>query len=319
MYATKNSITLACFLVIFLTVGFIWSRKDKDELERLRSDMKRIESQYQENNRIVEKLDDLQVQYEYLQSEWNNAPKVLISADEPAFSYFFLNKIITEKRIAFDINFILSEQIKRKAFSSFLYTLDGQGSFADVYKLITYLIATPILYQIKSLRFNSADANSDDIKFSIKLESYSMRRDDKSSNAMKVIEDYDVPITPVNFSHNTFKPLLYQPKNVRSSSGPRISRTSTPRKRIEVKLPEIRKSTLQAAMADKILIKDQNGKISTISVGEKVKEGYLSKINLDRSEAEFIMRDQNVLILGLGYVREGGKIRSDELDGKFIH
>ena len=312
MYAKKNSITLAIFLIVFISVGIFMTKNGTKELLALKSEAVQLEHRYNQYASVASKVHELELRRHYLNYLWENAPKVLIAADEPAFSYLYFNKIISQRNMSLDFNFIMEDKVEKKMFTSYLYKLEGEGSFSDVYKLLFYLAETPILYQIQSFDFKNADPNSDLIQFVVKLQSFSMKKEWMIGNEGKMTEDFEVPNASFVLNHNTFKPLVRMVEARRPAPSrfrPR-GRPVAPKKKEEPDLPDIRKSILQAAMADKILIKDQSNRILTLSLGDKVKGGYLSTIDLRRSEAEFLMANQEVVTLGLGYVREGGKLRS---------
>ncbi|MBN2011441.1 hypothetical protein JW960_19065 [candidate division KSB1 bacterium] len=316
MYARKNSITLAIFLIVFVSIGFYMSRNGTKELLQLKAESLQLEQRYNQFTSVASRLHELELERSFLTETWRTAPKVLIAADEPAFSYLYLNKIINERKLSFDFNFILSDKIKRKMFTSYIYTLEGEGPFQDVYTLLWYLSETPILYKIQSFSFRNVDNSSDQIKYSLKLQSFSMNKEWMIGNEGEMTEDFDVPVTFANFSHNSFMPLIRTYKSVNTPSAPR--RTVVAKKPDESNLPDIRKSTLQAAMAEKVLIKDQANRILTLSLGDKVQGGYLSKVDLRKSEAEFLMNNQEVVTIGLGYIREGGSLRSTGDDSRTL-
>ncbi len=318
MYAKKNSITLAIFLVVFLSFGFYLNRKGTKELLLLNAESIQLEQQFNQYASVASRLNELELEHFFLSEQWRTAPKVFIAADEPAFSYLFLNKIISERKLAFDFNFIQKDKIDQEMYTSYLYNLEGEGSYADVYKLLWYLSETPILYQIRSFDFSNAEPNSDLIKFSIHLQSFSMKEAWMIGNEGEMTEDFEVPSSFVSLSHNTFHPLVKQyTKKIQEPV--RRPRNVAPKKADESHLPDIRKSTLQAAMTEKVLIKDQGNRILTLSLGDKVQGGYLSKVDLRKSEAEFLMKNQEVVTIGLGYIREGGKLRSNNSDHLIAH
>ncbi|MDZ7261660.1 MAG: hypothetical protein ONB05_06110 [candidate division KSB1 bacterium] len=317
MYARKNSITLACFLIVFWLVGFWWYRRETKELTKLKSEEKQLKHQLEEANSMLRTQKALEREYRFLKQKWENANKILIASDEPAFSYQYLNRLITENQLAFDFDFILDKKTQHGSFSAFSYTLQGEGAFDNVYKLIWYLTATPILYQIKSIYLTNVDPNGDRIKFSIQLQSYSMSKDWGLIDGKEVTPVF---AQAIDLDYNSFKPLIYQPREIATSVSRPVERP-LPKVRDE-NLLDIRKVTLEAAMADKILVKDHTGKMMTLSLGDKVKGGYLNRIDLNRSEAEFLMESsegQNVLILGLGYLRDGGKVSSNVNGGIFLN
>jgi hypothetical protein len=314
MYAKKNSITLAIFLIIFLSIGIYMTRTGTKDLLSLSAESAQLEKRYNEFSSVASRLHELELERAFLTNSWQIAPKVLIAADEPAFSYLFLNKIITERNLSFDFNFILTDRLSRKMYTSFLYTLEGEGPFPDVFKLLWYLSETPILYQIKSFTFNNVDNKTDLIKFSIKLQSFSMNKDWMVGNEGRMTEDFDVPFNTANLSHNTFQPLIKQASEAKPGRSFAEDRPPVVKKEDDSNLPDIRKSTLQAAMTEKIVIQDQGNRILTLGLGDKVKGGYLSKIDLRKSEAEFLMKNQEIVTLGLGYTREGGSLRSNDTE-----
>jgi hypothetical protein len=309
MHAKKNSITLAIILIVFIVVGFLWYKYETNQLQKISKDEKSLNIQFQEFDSILSDQTELEFEYNFLKKKWNNAPKILISSEEPAFSYQFINKIKSEKDIAFDFDFNLTKKISKNNFSAYIYTLKGIGSFLDVYKLIWNLTITPILYNIRSIHFEKLDLNSDEVSFEIEVQSYSI--DSKWSAEQKIAEDYEVPEQLHAMEYNSFKPLIARPKVIAASS------SSLTKKATTENLVNIRAITLQAVMTDKIFVKDKTGKIKTLTLGEQISGGYLSRIDTKNSEAEFLLGDK-AFILGLGYIRESGKVQSTTEENRVL-
>ena len=304
----NNLILIGSFIIIFL-LGFLWYQSVSKQLIILKHNEKILKNTFDENNKIISRLPGLEREYDFLKEKWETASKVLIQADEPAFSYNLINTIILEKNINFDFDFTLVNKTTTRTFSAFTYSLQGIGSYSDVFKLLWYLTKTPILYIIQSVNFESINPNQDQIQFKINLQSYSITPEWNLYDEKKEFDNFDIPTSKVKFTYNSFKPLIRYPVK-------RVATTSKVRKKSN--LIDVFQITLQAAMTDKIFIKRQNGKIVSLQKGDKVQSGYLSNIDLTKSEAVFLLKNNRKIILGLGYIKNNGKISSNEQATKVL-
>jgi hypothetical protein len=101
--------------------------------------------------------------------------------------------------------------------------------------------------------------------------------------------------------YDSFKPLN-RVEPVRQAAN--IFRKETTPKPVDKELVDIESATLQAVANGRAYIKDQNNKLLTMRVGDKVQSGALTRINQKKSEVEFVLEKAGgarTVTLGLGY------------------
>ncbi len=152
------------------------------------------------------------------------------------------------------------------------FTLRGQGEFNDVFRLIYELEKSKKLYKIKSINLKNATLTTGSgqifyqVIFDIKLESYFTTDKSLALNYEELIDkkfhkigDYFYPLITPEIPPN-YDELL-----------------------------EVEGSSLLAIIPDGIFVMDRNGNSYTLSEGDPVYLGYLTKIDYDRQQCEFLL------------------------------
>ncbi|MFQ5864308.1 MAG: hypothetical protein ACE5IW_03670 [bacterium] len=283
MFARRNSITLGVIWILLLVIGIFWYIKDTRKLFDVLKEQSNLSSLLSESQAEIKRLTEVEKIHEELRERWLNAPKVIISADEPSFSLSYINRISSVNNLSLEYDFVLNEKKKTGNFTKFVYTLSGEGTYNDIYKLIWYLTYEPILYKINSIELSRSDPDSDLLKFNMKLQGFTVDSDSEIGEEFSELRTTNGKAVPRQY--DIFSPLV-KPKPV-------VVETPKPAKpKLPPKLPgqiDVEKATLKAVTNNSVFISEGNSGVVELKIGDPVYLGRLVGINQKTNEAEFII------------------------------
>ncbi len=307
MYAKRNSITIAILWLLILCAGIYWINSENKKIRQSKAKQNELRQKLDGSIEVMRALAAVETEYQTLKARYNSAPKQIIAAEEPSFSLHYFNWLTTTYKIPLEFDFELKDMGSTDDLLSFRFLLAGEGTYQDLFRFIWYITENPVLYQIETFNISQSKDTPGLIKFSMMVKGFSLKQ-----TAVSAAEFDFGMIKPVaeNYQfHNAFKSLIQSPKPAPSitpihSEVPKIKAIT-----VDPNLVDVEKSALQAVANGRIYIKDQNGKLVTLKLGERVRYGKLVNINQKKSEVEFLLEDAGggkSLILGLGYKKQGG-------------
>jgi Tfp pilus assembly protein PilO len=283
MFARRNSITLAIIWLLLLSIGIFWYLKDARQLVDVLKEQRNLSNILSTSQAEIKRLTELEKTHDELKEQWLNAPKVIISAEEPSFSLSYINWISSNNNLTLDYDFVLNEKKKTGNFTKFVYTLSGEGTYNDIYKLIWYLTYEPILYKINSISLSRTNPNSELLRFNMKLQGFTV--DSESGMSEEFSEIRTTNGKTVRLQYDIFSPLV-KPKPV-------VVKKAKPEKpKLPPKLPgeiDVEKAALKAVTNSSIFISEGNSGVVELRIGDRVYLGRLVGINQKTNEAEFII------------------------------
>lgn len=298
MYETRNSLTIAALVLVVGTAGFLWYRREASQLDRLQARHLDLNKELRLAREAAEKLPGVEKQHAAIQQTWKQAPKKILAVDEPSFSLYYLNWLVAAYDIPIDFDFALNRRAQQGAYTVYTYSVQGEGSYADVYRFIWYITKNPVLYQIRSLEIRQAGTSSR-LRFVLELEGYSMNRAGSLEPATASSFKSQLVGETVTSIYDAFAiPRSLRPRR-RVSPPPRPTLPPRPPDLIDVE-----KASLQAVTQSTVYLRDENGNLVTLSVGDRVYLGRLTRVDLSANEAEFVLNKLGTVqkvILGLGY------------------
>jgi len=302
MYAKRNSITIALLWVIIMVIGIFFYTNENKKIKALKSTNAKLRTKLDGSLEIIQALEAVESKYRLLQEKWQHAPKQIIAADEPSFSLYYLNWLINKFNIPLEFDFELKDIKRSGDILSFNFLISGEGSYHDLYRFIWFLTENPLLYQIETFSLTQSKDNSNTIDFTMLIKGFSLTGEWESDqqfslNTMK-------PVAERFQFHDSFRPLYKVIKPKRSNNMFRRDIKKVRVKTVDKSLIDIESATLQAVANNRVYIKDSNGKLHSMKVGDKVRYGTLIRINKKQSEVQFSLEKQGVtktVTLGLGY------------------
>lgn len=282
MFAKRNSLTLAILWVVLLVGGLFWYFSEAGRLVEAREEHQRLLKQLEDSRSEIRKFAQVEQTYNNLQDAWLNTPKKIISADEPSFSLSYVNWIMTSNYLEIDFDFVLNSKQPLKNYTRFVYTLSGEGTYSDIYQLIWHLTYEPILYKINAITLRRKTADSDLLSFNIKLEGYT------AENQVQMVEDFSqwrlASHETIAGPRDIFEPLIRPRPVVKERPAAPSKPKLPPKKPGEI---DVEKATLQAVTNNSIFIREGNGKMVELKLGDPVYLGRLVRINQETNQAEF--------------------------------
>lgn len=303
MYAKRNTVTIAFFLLIILAAGIFWVSKESKEIRFFREENKKLNKQLDGSLEIAEALSTVEQKYRQLKLSWEQCPKKIIAAEEPSFTLYYLNWLSTNYGIDLDFDFVLNNINADGDILVFRFELNGEGSYYNIYRLIRFLTENPLLYKIDSFHFKGSTERADLLDFKMQLLGFSSLQ--KWENDQEFSFDSIRPLAQNISFHDAFKPLgkRVEPKSDQNMFSQKVEKPAPPPP-VDDGLIDIEKSSLQAVANGQVYLKDKSGKLITLKMGDKVHLGSLERINQNKSEIEFTLHkngEQKKVTLGLGY------------------
>ncbi|MFQ5601900.1 MAG: hypothetical protein ACE5HS_01375 [bacterium] len=281
MFAKRNSVTLGILWVLLLIIGGFWYFKDAGKLVKAIEKERKYAKLLKMSQNEIKRLTDVENIHQELNSKWTQAPKIIISADEPSFTLSYINWIMTSNNLVIDFDFVLNGKSESDNYTKFIYTLNGEASYNNIYKLIWFLTYEPILYKINSLTLKQSDSSAELLKFSIQLQGYTV---DSESEFDEELTDLS-PRNAYKFlaQKNIFKPLVSKP-------APKKVVQNKPQ--LPKKLPgqiDVEKASLKVVTNNSIFISEGNSELKQLKVGDAVYLGTLVRIDQNSNTAEFLI------------------------------
>lgn len=277
-YIIRNTIVLGVVLLIIIAVGvyltlFAIPRKFKS----VESEIKRIELDLQNTPDLANRYNTLSAQLDGIKRRWETRNKDVPPKDVTGETYGYLNQgIEVSGEVQMDMTFVGPKDFGNYGYN--VYSLKGEGPFANVVKFIWYIENGRRLFKISNLTLRGYESKNKDtgetkllVLFEMELEAYysSIPELNAAPGQRSVI--------PISLSGNPFYPL--------------ILREIPPPQADEI---EIERSTLKAVIPGKAFIIDQNQKSRILEEGDPIYLGYVTRIVPDQGKIECLLNKGGV-------------------------
>ena len=154
---------------------------------------------------IVQALNSVKSEHVSLLQRWDQAPKQILAADEPSFTLYYLNWLLTNYDVLLDFDFTLNKMTTDGDILKFSFTLAGEGPYHDIYRLIRFITKNPILYQIESIFIQNKNEDSNFLSFQMQIHGFSLTKEWEAEREFSFASIK--PITENLLFHDAFKPL----------------------------------------------------------------------------------------------------------------
>jgi hypothetical protein len=286
VFARRNSVTLAAIWLLLLVIGIFWYTKDTREHVTRIEELQQARQTLKESRQQIQRLTKVETDHEETNQKWQTAPKRILSAEEPAFTLSYINWIISSNNLSnIYYDFKLNEKKQVNNHTEFIYTLNGEGTYNDIFRMIWYITYEPILYKIQSLSLRNKSDNSEYIAFTMKLQGFTV-----ASSSEEEIDDtmYYRPADSraVVANMDVFRPLISQRPIMTVKKNADVKPTLPP------KLPgqiDVEKASLKAVTNNSIFISEGGGSVIELNIGDSVYLGRLVRIDQTTNQAEFII------------------------------
>ncbi len=276
---TRNALILLVFFILFVALGgyYVLGYQPR-QIKMKQLELESLNNQFLDVSTLTVMYDSLQRESEKIDSILYNMTKAIPFRQSVTDTYNDILNITKSfsRYTRVDIEYDKTETVG--AASVDYFNISGQGEFIDVFKLIYELEKSRKLYKISELNLRNATLTTGkgeiryQVEFDIKLESYftadtnlALNYDHIKPKEFKFVSDLFYPIIQPDIPPN-YDALL-----------------------------EVDGATLLAIIPDAVFIMDKNGNSYTLSEGDPVYLGYLTKINYDLQQCEFLLNRGGII------------------------
>ncbi|MBD3378067.1 hypothetical protein GF406_23760 [candidate division KSB1 bacterium] len=247
---------------------------------------------------MVETLASVESLYTDLRADWNEAEKKILAVEEPALTVSYINWLIQENKLGMSFDFILNDLKKQESISTFIFTLNGETNYRDLYRFVWTLTNNTLLYKIEDLDVAFKNDDKNRLSFKLTVRGFFIDKKwelDKEINfaSLRTKEQQDE-------FYDVFKATIPRPAKIVEKS-PKEEKPKGP------ELIDLENATLKALANNMVYLQVKGKKMETLKIGDRVKNGRLQSIDRLHSEAIFVISSEETgtkeVVLGLGYRR----------------
>lgn len=264
-YALRNTLILLFVLIFIAASGYLFIHFYQiPQIDELEQTIEVSQADYNSKREIADRLPNLEVRYEESKEFIENFDKTLFRTNNPDQVYRFLSILSDTDPIEFD--FIFNDSTRTDRYGIITSQLAGRGPYRAVLNFLTRIENSEPVQKIEDLVISPVSQVDEYsyITFNFRLLSYYDRNN-----------YFNAPTTPdisgqVEFaSHNPFFPLI---RNVEPNTDDLI---------------DVEQSQLVGIGTGVVYLLDQNGRLQTLNVRDRVYLGQLESININQGNAIF--------------------------------
>lgn len=272
-YAIRNSLIMAGVWLIMVGAG--WSRfywVEDTEIARLDKEIIQKKERLQEHQQTAGSYDELINQYQTLKDGVKKNAKLLVKAENADQVYSTLISFGKDDAFTY-MNFISADSTKYDNFGLLEFDISGEGYYRNFNQFVNRIEYGPSLFKIKEMSIEPLIdvENLGRVHYSFKLESIYDR------NA--IFEDY--AIEPQKelpaYTYNSFYPLIHEVMENHEN------------------LPDVEASKLLSVGKDFVSLRDQNGVIQYLYIGDEVYLGKLASVDTDKNSVTFQLNKGGII------------------------
>ncbi len=264
-YAVRNTLILLVVLVIFIGAG--WSYiyfVQQPKVHELTTKLEDKQQELTQKQEIAAQYPVLQNRFDKATEYFNNYEKGLYGSSNEDQVFDFLNRVNSGPAYT-DFTFAFSDSTQHQKYGALNMNISGEASYSNLVNFIRQVELSKPLNKIKGITINPIvrENSHRDVSFEFSLTSYYDRVALLGPPSLRVENNLLASIP------NPFFPLI---------------RSVAPN---EDNLLDVERSTLMAVSGSQIFMLDQDGSMQTLSRGDKVYLGRLSKLNVEQGTATF--------------------------------
>ncbi len=275
----KNTLALVALLLLIVIAGSIYSFViQKGKIDNKMKELNTLNANTTNTEDLITKLENLKSRAAELDSILSlrkfNIPKELLQSD----FYDFVNKVSFNFAPDSHVNIEYLELINQQHYNFYTYKLSGTAYYNDVYKLIYAIEQSKSLKKILNCNLSNFVSVDDEeiphyyVNYNFTVAVYFSENDEYASAVTK--ENRLVP-NPV---YDIFYPLI------RNEIPPNTDN-----------LLDVQAAQLLALIPEGAFIADPNGVTYLLWEGDQVYLGYLTEINYDNNQVNFVLNKGGII------------------------
>jgi hypothetical protein len=278
-YKIRNSVVLGILFFLTLAVGvYIRAFSLPRTAEKIDKEIKSIDAELQNTPNLVNQFNDLSATLVDTKKRWENRNKDIPPVDVTSQTYAYFSRLIDLSGYV-KLDMVYQNVEHKGNYGYNVYNLKGEAPFENFYRFVWYLENGRKLYKIHSMQVRGLEIAPKEneegqilVTFEMVVHSYF------SSVAELASAPGERTITPNVLLVDPFGPVI--------SSGIAANLRS---------LVEIERSDLKAVIPGKAFVLDQSNTIRTITEGDEVYLGYVTKIVPEEGRIECTLNKGGII------------------------
>lgn len=273
-YGLRNTLILLLALLVINGGGYAYMHFfQKAEIEQLEERQVRLEQNYQQDLQTAELVPMLREQYEEATSIIENFDKTIFSNNNADEIFRYLSLINEGANINF--NFTFRDSTSSDQYGVINSEINGSGPYRNVVRFINAIEYSEPVQKINNISLSpSGEAEGyQNVNFTFNLQSHYDRVNVFDNNNRTP----DIAFRTNISSHNPFFPLI---RNIPPN---------------EDNLVNVEQSRLVGLTSNAVYLMDQNGRMNTLRVNDRVYLGRLERINLQQGSAAFRLNKGGII------------------------
>ncbi len=272
-YGLRNSLIIMGVWLVIVATG--WGRfymVEDIEIAGLSETLTEREQVLKEHQKLASNYNKLEQDYQSLKQEVDESAKLLVKARNADAVYSKLISLSRDNAFTY-FNFITVDSTHYDRFGVLNFDVSGEGHYRNFNKFVNRLEFGRPLFNIRDMTIMPITDidNLGRVHYSFKLKSLF----DRDS----IFDDYaEQPLSPLPvYTHNSFYPLIH---DVRAN---------------DENMTNVEQSRLISVAENFVSMRDQNGNIQHLNVGDRVYLGRLQSVDISNNSATFQLNEGGIL------------------------
>lgn len=268
-YGLRNTIILLITLSLILGIGFIYSEFILDKkLINLNNSITQKRNDLNSKQNINIQFNELNERYKAALEVMGNYDKILFSSNKPDDVYDFLNRVNSAGGYKINFDYAYSDSSPNIDYGIINSSIAGSGEYRALTDFVNRIEHSQLLNKINNLNISPARQEKDltIVNFSFNLESYYEKTSVFDSLNKDVTITLDNDISTFNPIYPLIQPTI--PSNVKG-------------------LTDVRTSKIIGMTNNKVFLRNQDGRIITLGIGDDVYLGKLVSIDSNNRSVIF--------------------------------
>lgn len=268
-YGLRNTIILLITLFLILGIGFIYSEFILDrKLNNLKDSITLKRNDLNSKQNINIQFNELNERYKAALEVMGNYDKILFSSNKPDDVYDFLNRVNAAGGYEINFDYAFSDSSPNIDYGIINSSIAGSGEYRALTDFVNRIEHSQLLNKINNLTISPARQEKEltKVNFSFNLESYYEKTSVFDSLNKDVTIALDSDISTFNPIYPLIQPTI--PSNVKG-------------------LTDVRASKIIGMTNKKVFLRNQDGRIISLGIGDDVYLGKLISIDSKNKSAIF--------------------------------